>query len=108
MTQTPDQRWVDALTDEDLAFIKRFILASGSLKAMAELYNVSYPTIRLRLDRLIQKIQMLEEHVEATRFERMLRSHFADGRFDAATLKALLSSYRAERKEKPGERGDDR
>ena len=45
--------WMAALEDEDGTFIKKFILASGSLKEMAAQYGVSYPTVRLRLDRLI-------------------------------------------------------
>ena len=43
------------MTEEDLEFARRFIINSGSLKEMAKYYNVSYPTIRLRLDKLIQK-----------------------------------------------------
>ena len=31
-------RWVDALEDEDVSFIKRFVLASGSLKELASVY----------------------------------------------------------------------
>ena len=30
-------QWIDGLDDEDLAFIKRFILASGSLKDTEEI-----------------------------------------------------------------------
>ena len=30
------------LDDEDVAFIKKFILSSGSLKEIAKLYGVSY------------------------------------------------------------------
>lgn len=45
--------WMAGLEEEDAAFIKKFVLASGSLKEMAGLYGVSYPTVRLRLDRLI-------------------------------------------------------
>ena len=48
--------WMAGLEDEDVAFIKKFLLASGSLKEVAGLYGVTYPTVRLRLDRLIQKI----------------------------------------------------
>ena len=48
--------WLANLEEEDVAFIKRFLLASGSLKEIAAQYGVSYPTVRLRLDRLIQKI----------------------------------------------------
>ena len=46
---------------KELAFIKKFILASGSLKEIAKQYEVTYPTVRLRLDRLIQKIQIAED-----------------------------------------------
>ena len=37
------------------------MLASGSLKEVAHQYGVSYPTVRLRLDKLIQKIRLSEE-----------------------------------------------
>jgi hypothetical protein len=30
-------KWLDFLSEEDLAFIKRFVLASGSLKEMAKI-----------------------------------------------------------------------
>lgn len=40
---------------------KKFILASGSLKEMARQYGVTYPTVRLRLDKLIQKIKVNED-----------------------------------------------
>jgi hypothetical protein len=51
--------WFEHLSEEDLAFVKRFLLASGSLKELAEAYGISYPTVRLRLDRLIEKIRIL-------------------------------------------------
>ena len=44
------------LTEEELEFVLRFVLASGSLKAMAQSYGVSYPTIRVRMDRLIERL----------------------------------------------------
>lgn len=47
--------WMSNLDDEDMTFIKRFLLASGSMKEVAAQYGVSYPTVRLRLDRLIQR-----------------------------------------------------
>ena len=53
--------WMAGLEDEDVAFIKKFLLASGSLKEVAGLYGVTYPTVRLRLDRLIQKIHLSED-----------------------------------------------
>ena len=59
MTMIPP--WMSNLDDEDMTFIKRFLLASGSMKEVAAQYGVSYPTVRLRLDRLIQKIQLGEQ-----------------------------------------------
>ena len=45
------------LEEDDLDFIVQFVLASGSLKDMAQLYGVSYPTIRASLDRVIANIR---------------------------------------------------
>ena len=39
--------WIMQLEEEDLAFIKNFVLASGSLKEIAGIYGVTYPTVRL-------------------------------------------------------------
>lgn len=89
--------WIHGLSDEDLAFIRRFVLASGSLKEMASTYNVSYPTIRLRLDRLIGKIELLTEDAVTSEFERALRLEVADGHLDLATMGRLLNAYQRER-----------
>ena len=42
-----------ALNEEELDLVLQLVLASGSLKDLARGYQVSYPTIRLRVDRLI-------------------------------------------------------
>ena len=88
--------WIDGLSDEDLMFVKRFVLASGSLKDLARAYGISYPTVRLRLDRLIQKIGVLDDHRPASGFERRLRALYADGRLDLETLKLLLVAHEQE------------
>jgi hypothetical protein len=48
----------------DLGFAVQFIQASGSLKAMARLLGVSYPTVRNRLDGIIAKIAEIERQRE--------------------------------------------
>jgi len=88
--------WVDYLSDEDLAFIKRFILFSGSLKELAQAYGITYPTIRLRLDRLIEKIKVLDEQERTSDFEKLLRVLYAEGRIDMSALKSLLASHKEE------------
>ena len=53
--------WILDLEPEDAGFLKNFVLKSGSLKEIAKLYSVSYPTVRLRLDKLIQKIELSDQ-----------------------------------------------
>jgi hypothetical protein len=88
--------WIEYLEDEDLAFIKRFILASGSLKAVASEYGISYPTVRLRLDRLIARIGVYDSEKITSEFERQTRALCAEGRIDVATMKTLLEAHREE------------
>ena len=45
------------LSAEDQRFVELFVLASGSLKRMAEVLEVSYPTVRSRLDKLIARLK---------------------------------------------------
>ena len=101
MSAPVNQRWIDALAEEDLAFLKRFVLLSGSLKDLAEAYHVSYPTLRLRLDRLIEKIKILDDLRIEDAYERRLRANFADGKLDETTFKELLASYQQQKKGTP-------
>lgn len=88
--------WIDRLSDEDRNFLKRFLLASGSLKAVAAEYGISYPTVRLRLDRLIEKVKVYDSLQIQSEFEREVRALLADGKIDAATMKNLLAVHRQE------------
>ncbi len=45
------------LSTEHQRFIEMFVLASGSLKEIASQMGVSYPTVRSRLDRIIDELQ---------------------------------------------------
>lgn len=86
--------WLEALDEEDVQFLKRFLLASGSLKGVAEAYGVSYPTVRSRLDRLIAKVAAAEESRTADPLERRLRVLLADGQVSAAVARDLLAAHR--------------
>jgi hypothetical protein len=90
------ERWMDRLSDEDRMFLKRFALASGSLKQLASEYGISYPTVRLRLDRLIERIKILDDEQIRSEFERTARLLYADGKIDMETLKQLLAAHRRE------------
>jgi len=90
--------WLASLEDEDLVFIKKFILASGSLKEMAKQYGVTYPTVRLRLDRLIQKIQ-IGDQAGADPYVALVKRLAVNDRLDFDTAKLLISEYRKTKKE---------
>jgi hypothetical protein len=87
--------WLAALEEEDLHFLRRFLLSSGSLKALAEEYGVSYPTVRGRLDRLIAKVRAAEDPKIADPLERRLRILVADGRLPVDMARDLLAAHRA-------------
>ncbi len=96
-TNKDQPAWLAGMDEEDLGFMRRFLLASGSLKQVAEEYGISYPTVRLRLDRLIEKIKLYEKYVKNDPFETLLRSTHIDGKIDLPTLSTLLAAYRKEK-----------
>ena len=91
--------WMAGLEEEDVAFIKRFILASGSLKEMAGQYGVTYPTVRLRLDRLIQKIRLTED-TAADPYIATIKRLAMNEKLDLDTAKVLIAEYKTTRKVK--------
>jgi hypothetical protein len=91
-------RWTDLLDEDELGFVKQFLLVSGSLKDLASRYGVSYPTVRLRLDRLIQKIDVFERFHDRSETERKLRAFYAEGRLTDDVFKSLMNTARKEHK----------
>lgn len=51
---------ISQLPIDDQKFILDFVKASGSLKDMAQSMKFSYPTVRNRLDEIIERINNLE------------------------------------------------
>ena len=91
--------WLKVLSEEDFSFLRRFLLSSGSLKKMASEYGVSYPTVRLRLDRLIQKVEVAEEAIQDSPFERQLKLLLADKSISTGAYRALLEAHEQEMKQ---------
>jgi hypothetical protein len=89
--------WFSQLEEEDQQFVKRLVLASGSLKELAESYDVSYPTIRLRLDRLIERVRISENPLSDA-FETNVRQLVAEGDVSAKIGKHLLRMYKDTKK----------
>jgi len=85
--------WLEALDEEDRQFLKRFVLSSGSLKALCDEYGVSYPTLRARLDRLIAKVNAAEDPKVADSFQRKLQVLVADGKLSPALGRELWKAH---------------
>lgn len=91
MEVVPD--WMAALEEEDMVFVKRFLMASGSLKEIATQYGVTYPTVRLRLDRLIQKIQLSDEMAREP-YIALVKRLALNEKLDFETAKLLIAEYK--------------
>jgi hypothetical protein len=89
--------WMVNLDDEDVSFIKKFILASGSLKEIANQYGVTYPTVRLRLDKLIQKIQISEDTANEP-YIALIKRLALNEKIDFETAKILINEYKKTKK----------
>jgi len=85
--------WMMNFEDEDVVFIKKFLQASGSLKEMAREYGVTYPTVRLRLDKLIQKIQISEDTSNEP-YVSLIKRMVVSDKIDFDTAKILISEYK--------------
>ena len=98
MTVNAMPDWMGSLDDEDITFVKRFIMSSGSLKEIAKQYSLTYPTVRLRLDRLIQKIK-IEDETPNEKFITLIKRLALDEKIDFPTAKVLISEYKKEKDE---------
>lgn len=92
------RRFLDYLSDADVSFIRNLVLCSGSLKQLTKLYGVSYPTIRLRLDRVIAKIEVVETIEDP--FIAKLRAFAIEKNVPAELVDQVVDMYQhTERKE---------
>ena len=66
-----------ALSEEHRTFIEPFVLSSGSLKEMAQILGVTYPTVRSRLDQVINHLK--QELKEREDFKNNLLDKVAQG-----------------------------
>ncbi|GFZ77568.1 hypothetical protein GCM10010978_18850 [Compostibacillus humi] len=90
--------WVLALETEDMEFIKNFVLKSGSLKEIATLYGVSYPTVRLKLDRLIEKIK-INDAADNEEFIKFIKKLSIEDRISVEDAKLIIEKYKQEKDE---------
>ena len=85
--------WMTGLDHQDVTFIRNFILASGSLKEVAAQYGVTYPTVRLRLDKVIQKINV-GENTGQEPYIMLIKQLAIQDKLDFDTAKILINEYK--------------
>jgi hypothetical protein len=57
------------LTQEDQIFIIAFIRCHGSIKEMEQLFDISYPTVKNRLNRIAQLLEFVEVNPPSSKSE---------------------------------------
>lgn len=83
-----------SLDEEDLEFVLRMVLASGSLKELAKQFGVSYPTIRARLDRLIRRLRALVEGRKQDPMAGLLADLVEQQELSPSAARKILKLYR--------------
>jgi hypothetical protein len=83
------------MPEEDLDFVVQFVLASGSLKEMATLHQVSYPTIRTALDRVIANLQLCVSGTSPDPMTGLLADLVERGEIKVAAAKQIRNLYRS-------------
>jgi hypothetical protein len=90
----PRQHPLMMLSEEDLDFVVQFMLVSGSLKDMAQMYGVSYPTIRATLDRVIAHLRQSLSGSPPDAMTELLASLVERGEIEPGTAKSIRAAYR--------------
>ena len=88
-----------ALTEEELDLVLQLVLASGSLKDLAHVYQVSYPTIRIRVDRLIERVRQIMGGAPPDPMMRLLADLVERGEITVSAARSVRDLYRQQQTE---------
>ena len=71
--EVPSPNWPDELSPqlsaEDQVFVAAFVRSHGSIKEMEQVFGVSYPTIKARLNRVAASLEFVETDPQPGRAE---------------------------------------
>ena len=79
------------LSAEDQVFVAAFIRSHGSIKEMERLFGISYPTVKNRLNRIAERLPMMDVSPAATSRDEIL-AQLERGEIDAAEALRMLES----------------
>jgi len=83
------------LSPEEEGFLRVFLAARGSIKEVERQLNISYPTVRNRLESLLNKLGLGSLQAEAKRRRLEIVSRLERGEISAQEAVALLKSLEA-------------
>ncbi len=86
-----------ALNEEELDLVLQLVLASGSLKDLARVYQVSYPTIRLRVDRVIERVRQLANGTKPDPMMQLLADLVERGDITVPAARSVRDLYRQQK-----------
>jgi hypothetical protein len=87
---TPPQ--LATLTAEDQVFVAAFVRCHGSIKEMEQMFGVSYPTIKARLNRIGQALEFVETSPGPARLDVLDR--LANGEITADEAVEMIRAQR--------------
>lgn len=82
------------LPKEDLDLIVELVLKSGSLKDLSSSYGVSYPTIRARLDKVIERLGAVVQGRKPDPVSDLLATLVERGEMTPGAARAVKSAVR--------------
>lgn len=91
-----DSHPLSQLDEADREFVLRFVLASGSLKDVATSYSVSYPTIRAKLDQLIERLDRLRRGRPTSPLQELVARMVEKGELIPSAARRLLAEHQKE------------
>ena len=95
MADTAEKHPLQRLGEDDLNMVTAFVLVSGSIKDLAGQYGVSYPTMRQRLDRLIDRLQKLVEGTGADPLNDYLADLLSRGQLSPNIARRIRELHRS-------------
>ena len=93
------------LSAEQQRFATEFLLASGSLKEIARTFGISYPTVRARLDRIIECLQGAKPATQERRAA--ILDAVEEKRISTHKASELLTESRPDEEDDKGEGQED-
>jgi hypothetical protein len=75
------------LTMEDQFFVIAFLRSHGSIKEMEQMFGISYPTVKSRLNRIARKLEFVEINPPSSRNEVLAQLETGQITFDEALEK---------------------